>query len=99
MRMAVRNITLKQLRSSLTGNAKTPIKIAERPTPYPGRKWPTRVAWEFEIRTATEGLRDRVAELVERRRRLTGRAVVEIMRDADVQGLMRQRPVRRLRYV
>ena len=76
MRMAVRNITLKQLRSSLTGNAKTPIKIAERPTPYPGRKWPTRVAWEFEIRTATEGLRDRVAELVERRRRLTGRAVV-----------------------
>lgn len=40
-----------------------------------------------------------MAELVDRRQRQTGRATLEIMRDADILALSRQRPVRRLRYV
>lgn len=57
------------------------------------------MAWEFEIRVNTQALRDHVAQLVDRRLRQTGRAVVDIMRDADIVALTSQCPTRRLRYV
>lgn len=73
--------------------------MATVPTPFPGKRFPTRVAWEFEFRSNDEAVRDQVSRLVNRRVRDTGRAVIEVLRDPDVRALANQRRTRRLRYI
>jgi hypothetical protein len=69
------------------------------PKPFPGKRWPTRVAWHFEIRQTDEDLRDQAARLINQRQRTTGRAVADILHDADIQALARRQPSRRLSYI
>lgn len=98
----MKNITLRQIRNSLTGDPPHSNGILAKatvPTPFPGKRFPTRVAWEFEFRSNEEAVRDQAARLVNRRVRDTGRAVIEVLRDPDVRQLANQRRVRRFSYI
>src|SRR5438552_1106021 len=81
-----------------TRSPKPAIRLATLPRPYPGRKCPTRVAWDLEVWLTPENLHDEIARRVARRQAQTRRPVIEILRDADIVQLGRQRPTRRLTY-
>lgn len=67
------------------------------PKPFPGRQWPTRVAWSFVLQKSQEGLADIVADLAEARQRVDPRPLPEIINDPAIQEVIRKH--RRKRFL